>query len=64
MALLLATHWIALPSLAFPLPVMLSVHPIGFTIVLGTESRKSCPGTQAYQNVPIFVVPVSVKVMP
>src|SRR5271170_999427 len=49
------------PSFAPP-PVMISCHPEGLVTLDGRVSRKSFPGTQANQNVPTVVEPVSCSV--
>jgi hypothetical protein len=58
-----ATHSMAEPSKLLPLPVMELAQPVGLAVALGTEGRKSSPGTHENQNVPILVVPVSVTLM-
>jgi hypothetical protein len=51
-AALFVTNWMANPSPG-PLLVILAVQPGGGLTEIGREARKSSPGTQAYQNVPI-----------
>ena len=58
-----ATHSMADPSKLLPLPVIELDQPVGLEVALGTEGRKSSPGIQENQNVPILVVPVSVTLM-
>ncbi|HEY4172661.1 MAG TPA: hypothetical protein VGM42_06495, partial [Rhodopila sp.] len=57
-----ATKRMAYPSLA-PAFVIWSVQPAGAETLVGLCARKSFPGTQANQNVPIGVVLVSFRVM-
>jgi hypothetical protein len=49
---LFARNWIAKPSPG-PMLVMLSDQPEGGLTEIGLVARKSSPGTQAYQNVPM-----------
>src|SRR5271156_1858784 len=56
--LVVDTNWIANPSEA-PMLVILSVQPTGAVTVSGRVSRKSSSGSQAYQNVPIWLAVVA-----
>ena len=49
---LFARNWMAKPSPG-PIWVMLSDQPGGGLTEIGLVARKSSPGTQAYQNVPM-----------
>src|ERR1700748_3177290 len=56
-----AFHWIAKPSVA-PAWVVIALQPAGSPMSDGMVGMKSLPGTQANQNVPRSVVPVSFNV--
>src|SRR5262245_26764104 len=56
-----AVHWMAYPS-PEPACVIKPAHPVGAVMLPGELARKSSPGTQANQNVPIDVEPVSCRV--
>src|ERR1700743_2011244 len=58
-----ATHSMAVPSNELPAPVSVGFQPVGLLVESGADGRKSSPGSQPNQNVPIVVVPVFVTVI-